>query len=750
MDAILQDKDGRAQIRWLATRVVEEFAADSLKTSNKVAEVILLGSSLSQEAYRKLLNCFITEFETASLLYIDLLQGFVQLVQCAQPDYLLPDDFARILVVLRARLQETHQQSTMHPYYLTLALSCFLDVMVEGKVQEPNRVVDREPISALLGQLVKNSDPYLKHQATYALQALLHVPNDETRRQFMLRHAGNIAMSLLGAASVCKLDISGFTEGTGKAVKAVEEVVEVGANVLGGVQSIRESGQNFFASAKGGVLSGGCLLWYAALREAQEHVRNGRLADFKRLVFEAPCRRDVEFQWGVCLLLGDIAVDSQWEVATRQQSVDLLAALYRDDSIRTSNDEVDSWILQILCQLVAQFDLSISDYTQSALQGLDKEGNAITQDLYRGIVAGPLSPYPIKAGLPFPSSSPLLARVLAIPNGEYDIHSLRRQRMDSHTRSLYIPPQAKPSLRSDETTLFPLMERVLEFVESHQQVLLLLDDSGAGKSTFSQKLEHTLWTSYSPYGPIPLYINLPTIDNPVQDLIDKELRYQNFSEEQILELKLHRQFILICGGYDESQLKANPHTTNKFNQPGQWKVKMVVSCRSQYLGQDYRSRFQPRPTDHYACDTADLLLEAAIAPFTKVQIEQYVDQYVKESAADDDVRSRPIWTKYEYMERLTKIPKMMELVSNPFLLTLSLSALPEVIGSKKELLTIRITRVQLYDGFVNRWIKVNKRRLEGSTLSESERSAFDMILDDGFLYHGIEFQKDLAAAIFKE
>lgn len=750
VDSILQDEDESAQIRWLATRVVEEFVVDSLKTPDKVAEVVLLGSSLGQEDYRRLLNCFIAEFETTSLLDISLLQGLVQLAQCAQPDYLLPDDLVRILVILRTRLQETHQQSTKHPYYLTLALSCLLDVMVEGKVRDLSRVVDHDPLSALLRQLTSNSDPYLKHQATYALQALLHIPNDETRRQFILRHTGNIAMGLLGVASVCKLDISGFTEGAGKVVKAAEEVVEVGAKVLGGVQSMSESGQDIFVSVRGGVLSGGRLLWYAALREAQEHVRSGRLADFNRLVFEAPCRGDVEFQWGVCQLLGEIAANSQWEVATRQQAVNLLAALYKDDNIRTFNDEIVSWILQILRKLVALSDLSISDYTQSTLHDLDKEGNATTQDLYRDIVAAPLSSYPIKAGLPVPSSSPLLAGVLVIPDVEYDIRSLRRQRMDSHTRSLYIPPQAKPSLKSDETTLFPLMEKALEFVESHQQVLLLLGDSGAGKSTFCQKLEHKLWTSYRPYGPIPLYINLPTIDNPAQDLIGKELGYQNFSEVQIQELKLHREFILICDGYDESQLKTNLHTTNSFNQPGQWKVKMVVSCRSQYLGQDYRSRFQPRPTDHYARATSDLLLEAVIAPFTKVQIEQYVDQYVKELPANDDVHAPPIWSKDEYMEKLTKIPKMIELVSNPFLLTLSLKALPEVIGSRKELSIIQITRVQLYDGFVNRWLEVNKRRLEVSTLSENERSAFDMILDDGFLYHGIEFQKDLAAAIFKE
>lgn len=38
-------------------------------------------------------------------------------------------------------------------------------------------------------------------------------------------------MGLLGAASVSKLDFSGFAEGAGKVFKTVEEVAEVGAKV---------------------------------------------------------------------------------------------------------------------------------------------------------------------------------------------------------------------------------------------------------------------------------------------------------------------------------------------------------------------------------------------------------------------------------------------------------------------------------------------------------------------------------------
>ncbi|KAG0355439.1 hypothetical protein BGX24_006657, partial [Mortierella sp. AD032] len=92
IDGLLQNMEEQEKIRELVTRIVEEFVTDGLKTADEIAEVVLLGPFVVQEHYRKLLNCFIGEFEAAKLLDIDLLQGLVRLVQCAEPDYLQPDD----------------------------------------------------------------------------------------------------------------------------------------------------------------------------------------------------------------------------------------------------------------------------------------------------------------------------------------------------------------------------------------------------------------------------------------------------------------------------------------------------------------------------------------------------------------------------------------------------------------------------------------------------------------------------------
>lgn len=152
--------------------------------------MVILGPFLDKEYHRKLLNSLIVGFEAEKVVETNLLHAIVHLVQCAGPGYLLFDDLVRILVVLRTLVEDIHQQSPEHPYCITLAR--LLDAMVEGKVKDLKQAADQEPLAAILDQLTNNPDPYLWHQATYALQALLHVPNDESRRQFVLRHDGII------------------------------------------------------------------------------------------------------------------------------------------------------------------------------------------------------------------------------------------------------------------------------------------------------------------------------------------------------------------------------------------------------------------------------------------------------------------------------------------------------------------------------------------------------------------------------
>ncbi|KAG0285707.1 WD_REPEATS_REGION domain-containing protein, partial [Dissophora globulifera] len=267
-----------------------------------------------------------------------------------------------------------------------------------------------------------------------------------------------------------------------------------------------------------------------------------------------------------------------------------------------------------------------------------------------------------------------------------------------------------------------------------------MGDSGAGKSTFNLELERDLWDSYNKYKRrIPLFVTLPTIDKPEQDLIAKHLRKYDFNEEQIRELKSDREFILICDGYDECHQQSNLYTSNRLNQPGEWNVQMVISCRSEFLGHDYRRRFQPGDRNDWTGGA--LLQEAAISPFSEKQIKHYIEIYV--------ARNAPHWKVEDYLQALDRIPGLKDLVKNPFLLTLSLSVLPNMVDLGKNLSLIKVTRIALYDNFVKQWVDRGMARLHDKKLSESDAMAFEGLCSDGFSQNAIQYTKDLSVAIFE-
>ncbi|KAF9536234.1 hypothetical protein EC957_011898, partial [Mortierella hygrophila] len=148
--AMKQDPIEQERLRSLGTCMVDEFAKDASMDSTEIAEMVLIGPVLDNEHFRRLLSCTITAFDHALLLDVDLLEGLVQLVQSAPSEALLPDDLVKILRILRVRLQDTHQQSSVHPFHLTLALSRLLDVMAEHKVKDLDRVEEHEPLSGVL------------------------------------------------------------------------------------------------------------------------------------------------------------------------------------------------------------------------------------------------------------------------------------------------------------------------------------------------------------------------------------------------------------------------------------------------------------------------------------------------------------------------------------------------------------------------------------------------------------------------
>ncbi|KAF9127050.1 hypothetical protein BGW39_006155, partial [Mortierella sp. 14UC] len=296
----LIDPIEKHHLRWLVEKLVRVFVEDNFKGPIAVAEIVLLGPILDCETYRSLLSCFISQFEQAKLLDTTLLQGLVQLIECASAGYLIDDDLVRMVTVLFKELSVTHNSTNDHVLILVLALGRALDVLVAGKVKDLNRDRDHQPMLQLLCSLKDSDDTYLKYQAAYAYQALQYAPDVETPLQVLLRYSKMALTGALAVTNIFKLGSEGLLEG----IKGVQElatgVVEVVKAGIEGVQPLREGAGTALRTAEDRFDIVKKRSWYLALQGTALFIRQGRLSDFKQVVSQAPCRHDINFQWGIC------------------------------------------------------------------------------------------------------------------------------------------------------------------------------------------------------------------------------------------------------------------------------------------------------------------------------------------------------------------------------------------------------------------------------------------------------------------
>ncbi len=313
---------------------------------------------------------------------------------------------------------------------------------------------------------------------------------------------------------------------------------------------------------------------------------------------------------------------------------------------------------------------------------------------------------------------------------------LKQDKVFQETLQLYVEPRGKVGLNSQRA--FPLLATVEAFLQSDKQVLLLTGDSGAGKSTFNRMLEMRLWESKKANDLLPLFISLPSIDKPEHDLITKALRKRGLSAFQIQKLKKEKQkFIFILDGYDEIRQTQNLYLSNQINQPDNWLGQMIISCRTEYLGQHYQSRFQPNP--HLQEKDASFE-EITLEPFSKEECTSYLSKYVNHNSTG--------WTVQQYREALEQ-PHIQDLVSNPFLLRVVLEALPYLENEGKTRSAIQL-RLDLYDQFVRQWFERNEQRLSAQNLTEEKRERFRVLCDEGFAEYGIALAQDLAVHLYRE
>jgi len=288
------------------------------------------------------------------------------------------------------------------------------------------------------------------------------------------------------------------------------------------------------------------------------------------------------FQWGICQLLGDIAVDPSWDKVTREQAVRFLSELFTS----TPRNNVRRWILTILSYistapalgqpLGATVDEEIKNQSSKALKNLESQSD---EEAFA-------FPYLLGQRLAYPKVSALLRRVNKTADLEPKLLKIRSEFSEAGLE-MHTPLMSKVSLQDSGEKLDPLDDRVTSFLSDKKEIMLILGDSGAGKSTYNRHLERMLWVEYQPGGAISLLIDLKTMGklNEV-DIVKRKLARHGFTEVEIQELKEHRRVILICDGYDECRQWVHLHSLVK--EEGWKSCQIVVTCRSQYLTPTYR------------------------------------------------------------------------------------------------------------------------------------------------------------------
>ncbi|KAF9346580.1 hypothetical protein BGX34_003797 [Mortierella sp. NVP85] len=376
--------------------VIRTFKKDELKDAKVVAEVVYLAPVLEKDVFRELLSEFHDGINRSGLLDFYQLDGLAQLLQSANAGYLDADDIFQILRLLTIRHNDLLQQSLSHIYQFTLAASHVLDGMADTEVRGMDREKLREALSPYLDSLKENSDPHLVYQAAYAYQALLCVPDVEILWQEAFQRTGNEIQGVSGLMGAVKgFDVNGF--------------IDVLKDIQLGISGTPEVIAPFVEALKEGPSFNRKCAWYPALRGADALIRDGQFVSFKKLVYEAPCRLDPAFQWGVCQRLGEIAANPSWDPDIGRSAIAFLGEIYRNDEEWDQQADVKRWILSILVQLSRIPENEI--HAKTLLEDLKTDGDAKKQDLYYASMD--MDPSPLKVVQSVPTSSILLDHVQA-------------------------------------------------------------------------------------------------------------------------------------------------------------------------------------------------------------------------------------------------------------------------------------------------------------------------------------------------
>lgn len=722
----------------LAVETLEVFAKKDIKTLEYVREVVPLAIVADADLYHALIRIMVNELTSQRnvLLNLPVAQGLAVIIWYC-PQSLLENggvdtgDLVDLLRVFLERIEKAHKKkNTVKLQSLLQIVSHLLDVMVYIRLDGMQRETLYEPLDVVLTELSRYDTPSVAYQASYARQALSYIPNDEATWEMVLRH--------------------------------VLKVSEIAAHLSAGILSHGVAADQFYEAFKSSreeweSISRGLnrrAPWYLALRFADLLIdpKQNKLIEFERFARNNTHSKNENFLLGLCERLEQIE-RTQPDAQVQQSAREFLQSLSQDsDDQWGKSDRVKQSASEVLRRLVALGGASslklkrvlpvwdpiwqMSPNTKLLEEARLKLKEASLKQAQLAQLDRKLNPVAY-LGTDIAKLEVAYSKILE-ENGEI------RNALDMYVALECVGVTIDVN-QAEQVKPLDLEKEVDKFLASDKKIFLLLGAAGSGKSTFNRYLARRLWREYSDSAadlsnnlPVPLFISLWEFTNPNEDLLTQYLKRQDFKSHQIDALRKHRCFTLILDGYDEIAQRQSSLEAHSRLSACQWKVhKIIVTSRPEYLSSDaddHRIQFQPvgRP---------DLFQECRLASFSEGMIEQYVDNYKK-------VHPESPWSSDEYNKALEQ-HDLKALVGNAFLLRLALEVLP-TLGPSRGASQSRLTRIELYDKFVDNWLIRSQKRLGDIELKQAEQDAFESLKRESFSKRGVLFSKDVALEMYRD
>lgn len=756
------DKTTSAHYRTLAWRVLQAFAKEPVKTPALVLEVSALAISNNIDIVLGLLEQLITPIRDGVFLHPILLDALANVLKLANPAFLNVGDLETILRVLKDRFEQLSAQNKDKLLPLLSALSRLLDAMVDCEVKGLSRLQVHTPLYECLQLYLKDPDKRVAYQAAYTCQALLRIPNDETRLQSVLRHTLAVGKGVAGLLSaVQRLNIQQLEE-------AFNHFKEAGRGIASGVSHLQEAGSALTAAGKSvinatkevkaaQISTAGDRLkeakttaakqnsWYDELRFAELLLTAQNFVGFEHFIKNTANRMHAGFVLGMVRLLREI-IFHHTDLNVREGALTLLTQCF----LGARNWQEKGFLSKAQDKLT-----SLSRHT--FFGRVVKENTFWGQHQYLQIeILRLLGEIATRTDNPVQMTAKILLLRLQQTEDEEQQQLLRREIPALELLSARREAVTSPSTQLMDTALQLPQKRVEEKLASVDQKL---DISEQVRILLDQQRQSVL-TDGNTNKELVLYIPSQaksSVDD--KDSFDLETEFHKFLSVDrtvflllgssgagktsffcFLEQKLWRTyragdpipfFIPLTSVRDPSKDLIEQYLQKKGFSPGQ----------VAYLKKNYRFIFLIDGVDEIrsrnnlimsnrllewhakiavGCRTEYLtqernyrlwflpfvserpqytaLQECSIVQFSPAQIKSYIEKYV--------VAYHPAWAASRYQIYLNKFPGLSQLVEAPFLLFILMSVLPDLVdkyGEEKDF--SQLTRAALYEAFLEQWFE---------------------------------------------